>query len=241
MDKSKKALFASLALAAFTGLSNAQAAPDAQVYVIHAIPGQDLGLAPDLPVDVSVDGACALPGFTFGEIVGPISFPEGTSNITISLADADAPCSEAPVISVAVPFTAGETATIIAHLDANGAPTASKFVNDLSPAATGDSRILLHHTAAAPAVDLRLLQRRQISGPRFAAKVPGAVNGDQAVVDVPADLYQVGVLLAGTETVVLGPAEGFLGAGQATLVYVVGSASSGSLTIIVQRLPLSTN
>ena len=38
----------------------------ATVYVLHGIPGEDLGLDPELPVDVSVNGACALPGFTFG-------------------------------------------------------------------------------------------------------------------------------------------------------------------------------
>ena len=38
---------------------------ESMVYVVHGIPGQDLGLEPALPVDVSVNGACALESFAF--------------------------------------------------------------------------------------------------------------------------------------------------------------------------------
>ena len=56
------------------------------VYVVHGINGTDLGLSEALPVDVSLNGACALPGFTFGEIVGPLELPVGSYDIAIGLA-----------------------------------------------------------------------------------------------------------------------------------------------------------
>ena len=48
---------------AFLGLAHASAAvAHGTVYVVHGIPGDDIGLPTDLPVDISVNGACALEG-----------------------------------------------------------------------------------------------------------------------------------------------------------------------------------
>ena len=81
----------------------------AYAYVVHGIPGQDLGLDPALPVDVSVDGACAIPGFVFGQIVGPVPLPAGDREIAIALANSDEPCSNDPILGpVSIPFAAGE-------------------------------------------------------------------------------------------------------------------------------------
>jgi hypothetical protein len=55
----------------------AQATED-KLFVFHGIPGEDLRLAPDLPVGISVNGDGALQGFTFGEIAGSIQIPAAT-------------------------------------------------------------------------------------------------------------------------------------------------------------------
>ena len=54
---------------------------------------------------------------------------------------------------VAVP--AGANATVVAHLDADGKPALTPFVNDTSAVQAGQARVTVRHTAAAPAVDVR--------------------------------------------------------------------------------------
>jgi hypothetical protein len=72
-----------VALASLISLAPAQAAGNAKVYVVHGIPGRDLGLQPSLPVDVSVNGACALTRFKYTDTVGPIELPAGSYNVTV--------------------------------------------------------------------------------------------------------------------------------------------------------------
>ena len=62
---------AALALATFIAFA-APATAEVTAYVAHGIDGDDFGLDPALPVDVWVEGlGCALPGFKFGDRVGP--------------------------------------------------------------------------------------------------------------------------------------------------------------------------
>ena len=106
---------------------------DATAYVVHGIPGDD-----GLPVDISVNGDCALTEFTFGTIAGPLSLPAGSYDIAIRPANTDDPCSEDPLLTApGVVLEDGVTYSIVAHLTADGVPTASVFVNDVSPTAPG--------------------------------------------------------------------------------------------------------
>ena len=174
-------------------------AQDASVRVVHGIPGQDIGptVDPALPVDILVnDAICLLSGFTFGQISGPFSLPEGTYDVKVSLANTLDPCSNAAVIAAPVPIASGENATIIAHLTEAGAPTASKFVNDVTPSADGSARVIAHHTAAAPAVDINVA----FGLPRNTATIPNASNGAQASAELPVGSVNVGFAPAGTRT-----------------------------------------
>ena len=45
-------------------------------------------------------------------------------------------------------------ASLVAHLSASGSPILTTFVNDTAPAPAGQGRIVVRHTAAAPAVDV---------------------------------------------------------------------------------------
>ena len=89
------------------------------VRVVHAIPGTALSAPEALPVDIAVDGVCALTGVEFGavaevELTGPV-------DIDISLADLATPCSNASVIDVdGLALPAGEQVSLVAHLDGAG-------------------------------------------------------------------------------------------------------------------------
>jgi hypothetical protein len=207
----------------------------AQVWVVHGIPGGDLGLDPALPVDVLVnDALCVLAGFSFGQIEGPLPLAEGTYNLKISLASATEPCGNAAVIEADVPFVAGESASVVAYLTEAGAPTAGKFVNDLSRPGPSKARLIAQHTAAAPAVDVR------ITRPRYPFARPLVVedfaNGDQAVAEIGAGKISVSIAPAGSMTPVFGPVELQLREHRAYLVYAVGGVASGSFTLLVQEV-----
>jgi hypothetical protein len=234
-----KRLTLGLALAGLVAFSAVPAAAQsAKVYAIHGIPGGDLGTGvdPALPVDILVNGACAITDFRFGQILGPLPLAAGTNTFDIKLKGASGPCSGQTAIGPAViSFSAGETATVIAHLTAAGAPTASKFTNDVSRISAGRARIAAHHTAAAPPVDV--VVSRDIFDPTApTVTVPDFVNGDSVATLVQPGTWQAALELAGTNTVALGPAKLQLRPYTAYFVYAVGSASTGSLTFLVNTI-----
>lgn len=219
-------------LAVFALPAAADGGSRARVYVVHGIPGADLGLDPALPVDVSVNGACLLKGFTFKQIVGPLRLAPGTYQITISLSDGN--CGQTPVLSAPVPFSAGENASVVAHLTADGGITASKFTNDTSRLGAANTRVLVHHTAAAPAVDVELARHGWF--PRE-FELAGVTNGQQGAVKVRFGTWFASINPAGSETPVFGPARLFLLPNRVYLVYAVGSLTNNTFTLLVKSIP----
>lgn len=214
----------SLLFAAIAALVLAVAAPamaqstGAQVTVIHGVPG--------LTVDVYVNGDLTLEGFEPGTVTDPLSLPAGDYEIEIYAAGAD-PSVDSPAIAQTVPVSDGVDATVMAHLDASANPTLGVFVNDTSPIPAGQARLTVRHTAAAPAVDVRA---------NGEVAFPNLENPNEASADLPAGTISADVVLAGTDTVAIGPADLTLEAGTAYLVYAWGSADDGNLDLIVQTI-----
>ena len=213
-------------------------AQNGSLRVVHGIPGRDISPAvdPALPVDVLVaDSICLINGFSFGDIAGPFTIPEGTYNVKVSLANTLEPCSGDAVIDADVPVVAGENASIVAHLTDGGAPTASKFVNDVSAPADGNARLIAHHVANAPVVDI-LVPGRFASTPLL--WVPGVGNiagANQAAGEIPSTQAQISILPAGTRTSVFRRIIQAR-AGQIYTAYAVGSLENSTFTIIVQPI-----
>lgn len=224
----------SLANQTFTLLVQDIDVAKAEVFVFHGIVGDDLGLGTTLPVDVSVNGACALKGLEFSNFVGPIALDPGSYDIAIGLADAAEPCSAAPVIEANGVALTGGSAIIAAHLSEAGAPTASVF-----PFTRNNrrftSRLFVHHTAVAPTVDAGLQTR--FFGRALRARINGLANGNQAQADVIFGHYQASLFPAGTDTRVLGPTSLPLQRGQTYAVFAVGSLSNNTLQFVVNKLP----
>ena len=219
-------------------------------YVVHGIPGEDLGLDPALPVDVNVEGlGCAISAFSFGDRVGPLNVPAGEYDITVSLADAEEPCSGAAVISLeGVPLAAGANSTIIAHRTADGSPgpgdvlslgiTAGLFSNDFSPTARGKARLIAHHTALAPTVEV--VVSRDYSDPQApGVSVPGFSNptsdGDAVLSQINAEFrpgeWDVALEVDGAN--VFGPDTLNLKPFTAFYVYAVGDFFTGSFQYLI--------
>lgn len=224
-------LSAALLLAAAPGVTQA-----ASVRVVHGIPGGDVSPAvdPALPVDVLVnDQICLLSGFTFGTIAGPYTLPAGTFNVKVSLANTLEPCGNDAVIEGDIPIVEGENASIVAHLTADGSPTASKFVNNVSATEGSNARLIAHHVAAAPTVDLSIggVFRQTISVPN----VSNSPGQNQLAAELPPGSFNIGVAPAGQRSPIF-IRNVLLAPNLAYTAYAVGSLANGTFTMIVEPI-----
>lgn len=195
----------------------AAAADTGTVYVVHGIPG--------LTVDVYVNGKATLTGFKPGEVAGPLSLQAGSYDVAIRKAGQAA--TAAPAIDQNVALPAGANLSLVAHLSAAGTPTLTAFTNPVAGLANGKARLVVRHTAAAPAVDV-------LAGgkPVFT----GLTNPNQQTADLAPGTVSAAVALAGTTKPVIGPADLALKSGQVTVVYAIGSAKDNTLQFVTQSL-----
>jgi uncharacterized protein DUF4397 len=213
----------SLAVAAAGGLvllaaPPAAAADTATVSVLHAVPG--------VTVDVYANGQELIPDFQPGTLTDPLSLPAGSYDLAVYPAGSDPASTQPAAKADDVTVPAGANATVVAHLTETGTPVITPFVNDVSAVPAGQARVTVRHTAAAPAVDIRA---------GGAVVAPGLTNPDEATLTVPAGTVPADVVLAGTSTVAIGPADLDLAEGTVTAVYAWGSADAG-YQLAVQQL-----
>jgi hypothetical protein len=194
---------------------------DATVYVVHGIP--------DVPVDIAVNGGCTLENFMFGDQAGPLMLPAGDYQITISLANAMDPCMGDVVLDVTVPFADGDDVTVIAYLDEMGDPTAGVFPNDFSRTDPGTARAILHHTAAAPMVDIAVDRDMDAM---FSAAIEDFANGDQVTTSLRPGEWYVWLAAAGSMDPAYGPQLVQLKPFTTYRIFAVGSLAAGNLQLL---------
>lgn len=213
------ALVLPLAPLALAAPATASSTGEATVSVLHAVPG--------LTVDVYANGAELIPDFEPGTLTDPQQLPAGTYDLAVFAAGAD-PGADAPAIELAdATVPAGANITIVAHLAADGTPVLTPFVNDVSPLDAGTARVTVRHTAAAPAVDVRA---------GGTPVIEGLENPGEETLTLDAGQVSADVVLAGTDTVAIGPADVPLAEGTATFVYAWGSAEDANLALAVQTV-----
>lgn len=214
-----KKLFTLLAVIALLAVPAAAfAQEDGTVTVVHGVP--------DLEVDVWVNGDALLPGFTFGTVTDPLTLPAGDYDVEIYPAGTD-PEGNDPALASTVTLPAGANASIVAHLDADGAPMLSVFVNDISTISAGDGRVTARHVAAAPTVDI-LANDDVLFG--------GVSNPQEGVADVPADTYNVKIVPAGATDPVVFETDLAIPEGTNVIVYAIGSLEGDSFTVAAQSI-----
>ncbi|WP_457946020.1 DUF4397 domain-containing protein [Pseudarthrobacter sp. alpha12b] len=210
-------LLAALALAAPAQASNWHHHDEtAKLSVLHGVPG--------LTVDVWVDGKLTLDDFKPGTLAGPLTVPDGDHKIAIT--GADATSADNPVIGpVNVDLEAGEDYTAVAHLAADGTPTATLFTNNTKASPDGKGKLTVRHVAAAPAVDV-------LAG--GTAVVKGLTNPDEKTRTLKAGTISASVAAAGTTAPLIGPADVTIAEGKNTIVYAWGSLADDNLGLAVQ-------
>ncbi len=192
----------------------------AAVSVVHGIPGLPA------PVTVLANGS-PLFSFAYRDVRGPLVVNPGSYNFDVQL-------NGSSVLNRTDAVQRGDNVTVVAHLDNNSAPVLSTFVNDTTPLAGANARVIVRHLAAAPAVDIRL---DTVVG--TLATIPGVTNGQQAVASLPASNLTLRILAAGTSNAVFGPV-GFRPS--INLLYqflAVGSLAGGSFDVLVLQRDLS--
>ncbi len=234
MQSTGVSIFAAIAtLASVVSTPIFAQAADTTFYVVHGIPGRDVGpqIDPRLPVDVRVNGEiCLVQGLVFGEIAGPFTVPAGRYGVEVSLANTVAPCSNEPVIEGEVRVAGDRFNSVVAALDPEGAPTAYVFRADAKALRDGRTRLVANHAAAAPPVKIVVDGKVAIRN-----LAPG--NSEAAVVPSEPGAVQLEVQPQGSSETVLGPAAVPTPSQSVVLGFVVGSAASGSLALIQKVIP----
>lgn len=207
-----------IAVPAFSSAPQARAAGPAMISILHAVPGA--------VVDVYVDGEELLADFEPGTLTDPVELPAGTYDLKVTAANAGAD-GEAVAEANGVEVPADASITVVAHLDGEGAPKLTAFVNDNSQIPAGQGRLTVRHTAAAPAVDVRANGEVAFSG---------LTNPNEESAELPAGTVSADVTLAGTDTVAIGPADVEIAEGTHTIVYAWGSAEDDNLMLAVQTI-----
>lgn len=218
MSKTRLLIAGTLAASALGFAAPAQAADDATVSILHGVPGAT--------VDVYANGDALLTDFKPGTLTDPVKLPAGEYDLKVTAAGAGA--GGAAVIQaddVMVP--AGANITVVAHLKADGSPTLTPFVNDVSKIEAGKGRLTVRHVAAAPEVDVRA---------NGAVAFKALANPKEVKADLAAGTIKADVVLAGTDTVAIGPADVKVAEGTNTMVYAWGSAKDGNLALAVQTI-----
>lgn len=185
------------------------------VSVFHGIPG--------MTVDVYANGDELLSDFKPGTVTEPQSLDAGTYDIQIF--EAGQGPDGTPALEKEVKVPEGATATVAAHLSADGEPRLTAFTDDVSQVDAGQARLTVRHVAAAPAVDVRAGGQ-----PVFT----GLTNPGEDTAAVDAGTVNADVVLAGTDTVAIGPADLDLKEGTSNVVYAWGSAEDKNLALATQ-------
>lgn len=220
----KKLFTAVTAFAVLVVPATAQAqSTDPSITLIHGIPGTT--------VDLVVDGTVVLDGFAPGSMVDITSFAGRTLNNVELVDDDSGDVVIGPLSTFDVP-DAGNWSSIV-HLDADGEPALSQFENNVAATPSGEARLTVRHTAAAPAVDLIVGTDRPITD---------MANGTSEELELPVGTVSDAAVAPTGDDPILELANIALAANTNTIVYVIGSAADDTLDVVTQSvaLPAST-
>lgn len=223
----------------------ASAASTAKITVVHGIPGDALGLAKALPVDVCLaGGTLLLAGVPFkgNNAAAPLEVPAGTYDIEVRLDSNPAAGCEGPaVLAHPVTVEAGKAYTAIAALTAGLVPGDADildlgidlfaFENNTQPIAIFKARATLGHFADAPAVDIYQGVRKGPGNRLMSELLAGVPNGAAASADFSFGKRWFGLAVSPSEDageIAIGPVRLGLEHRANNFVLAVGSLSEGT-------------
>lgn len=195
----------------------AKAKASSAVTIVHGLPR--------FTADVYVNGELLLSGFKAESTTDPLTLEEGEYDVAIRNVGS-APDSE-PALQDVITLGPGLNVSVVAHLDESGTPALTVFDNDLSQIPAGESRLVMRHQAAAPAVDV------MSDGETLLAEV---ASGAEAETNLAVATHEVAVALAGGGEEIVDPTALQFDEGAAQVLYLIGSAEEDTLDLMVQTV-----
>lgn len=187
------------------------------VTIVHGLPR--------FTADVYVNGELLLSGFKAESTTDPLTLTEGEYDVAIR--DVGSPPDSEPALQDVITLNGGINVSIVAHLDEGGTPALSVFENDLSQIPAGESRLVVRHQAAAPAIDVLS------DGEPLLTDV---TSGGEAETNLAVATHEVAVALAGGGEELVSPTPLQFDEGTAHVVYLIGSAEDDTLDLMVQTV-----
>lgn len=214
----------------------AQAATKCTFYVVHGLPGQDIGKAADLSVDVAFNGAYVAKALKFGKVSNAVKLDPGSYAVKVYEAGQTA----TPLVQATVVLAENEQASVVLHLTKTGKAALSKFTNDLSKPAAGTGRIVVHALIAGADMGYWFENNKAgedghpltlvdwvPAGAKYAMEI-GVAWGASYTLEVIESKPNAPTFLRKVANVL---------AGKVQLFYVIGTAGTSSMTVITKLLP----
>jgi len=223
-----------------------QAADDASVFIVHGIPGLDIGEEASYPVDVYINGIKRLSAVKYGQIK-PIKIPSGIATIEFYKAGMGPEAGYSPVLAEDFSFKKSESASIVGYIHPDGETRLVKFSNDFSPAGDPSKcRVIIHNICEEAQLTIWLYNKKQND---YHPWVENDVleTGDKNVFEIATKSlvgYYNGTWIwwlhidDGTNHVNLHDKPLSLTAGKGILVYLVGSSTTKTFKVIKKVVPL---
>lgn len=195
----------------------APATDTATVTIVHGLRGK--------LVDVYLDGQLTLEGFRPERTTDPLQVPAGDHRV--ELREGGSAPTDAPFATAVVPVEAGANLSVVAHLAADGEPTVSTFVNDLTTLAPGEARLVARNTAFVPPVAVLVDDAPVVDDLR---------SSDEYGVELASKTYGVEVRDAPDAGVLVPRNDVVVPEGSATIMYLIGAERDDSLLWIAQSI-----
>jgi hypothetical protein len=209
-------------LATIAETGSAVDASQAVVQLVHGLPATE--------VDAYVDGeAAAVPGIGFSEgTIAELDLEPGDHSIALYATADSAPRStddrtDEPLAVSEVTIEA-EPTSIIAHLDAEGAPAITTFAEDVTALEPGMGRLAVRNLMAGGEIDV------SVDGEIV---VTGLAPGDEQAVTVEAGTIEL-ELLGADGDVIEGHAALQISDGELVSLSAIGTPSDGTASVMIQ-------
>ena len=200
-----------------TAIAAPAASTKASVTIVHGLP--------DFTADIYLDGQLLLDGFEPTSTAGPLRVAPRSYDVDIR--EVGAPADSPPVLSATLPVTAGANISVVAHLARTGDPTLTVFENTFQRLPAGRSLLRVRYVAEGPPVSVRFDGRLVKENLRL--------RGEWGTTTVPGR-HRIAFGSSSANEPLIPSTDIRLEEGVAQIVYVVGSAGSDNLELMLQSV-----
>jgi hypothetical protein len=200
-----------------TASATPAASAKASVTIVHGLPG--------FTADIYLDGELLLDGFEPTSTAGPLRVAPRSYDVDIR--EVGAPADSPPALSGTLPVTAGSNISVVAHLSRAGDATLTVFENTFRRLPAGRSLLRVRYVAAGPPLSVRFDGR--------VVKEDLRIRREWGTTTAPGR-HRIAFGSSSANDLLIPASDIRLEEGIAQIVYVVGSAGSDNLELMLQSV-----